>query len=46
VLRSAVRLGARSAGGQTILAGLKPGAQVAVGDLSKLADGSRVRVIQ
>jgi len=46
VERRAVRLGARTAEGQTILSGLAPGAVLAVGDLSKLSDGARVRVTQ
>ncbi|HLG87887.1 MAG TPA: efflux RND transporter periplasmic adaptor subunit [Alphaproteobacteria bacterium] len=46
VERRAVRLGARTADGQTIVAGLATGAQVATGDLSKLSDGSRVKVEQ
>jgi RND family efflux transporter MFP subunit len=41
-----VRLGARSNDGQLILSGLNTGALVAVGDLSKLRDGARVRVTQ
>jgi RND family efflux transporter MFP subunit len=44
VERRAVKLGARTAGGQTILAGLQPGAVLAIGDLSKLSDHTRVRV--
>ncbi len=44
VERRAVRLGARTAEGQTILAGLQPGTSVALGDLSKLSDRTRVRV--
>jgi RND family efflux transporter MFP subunit len=46
VERRAVRLGARTADGLTILAGLQPGSMVALGDFSKLADGSRVRIVQ
>jgi RND family efflux transporter MFP subunit len=46
VERRAVRLGARTADGLTILAGLQPGAMVAVGDFSKLADRSRISIIQ
>jgi RND family efflux transporter MFP subunit len=46
VERRAVRLGARTADGQTILAGLQPGAVLALGDFSKLSDGSRVRIIR
>jgi RND family efflux transporter MFP subunit len=44
--RRAVRLGARTAQGQTILAGLQPGDMLAVGDFAALRDGSRVRIIQ
>jgi RND family efflux transporter MFP subunit len=46
VERRTVRLGAGNADGQTILAGLKPGAVLAVGDLSRLGDGSKVRIVQ
>ena len=46
VERHAVRLGARTAEGQTILAGLQPGALLALGDLRKLGDRSRVSVLQ
>jgi RND family efflux transporter MFP subunit len=42
--RRAVRLGARSATGQTVLSGLTPGTRVAVGELATFADGARVRV--
>ena len=42
--RQTVRLGARTVGGQTILAGLQPGSKLAVGDFGKLRDGSRVRI--
>lgn len=41
-----VRLGARSGDNQWILSGLTAGASVAVGDLSKLHDGVRVRITQ
>jgi RND family efflux transporter MFP subunit len=44
--RRAVRLGARTAQGQTILAGLQPGDILAVGDFDALHDGSRVRIVQ
>lgn len=46
VRRRAVRLGAVNAAGQIILAGLEPGSVLAVGDLSQLSDGRKVRVIQ
>lgn len=46
VERRSVRLGANSTGTQTVLSGLQPGAQVAVGDLSKLHDGVKVNVIK
>ncbi len=42
----AVRLGARSGDNQWILSGLDPGANVAIGDFSKLHDGVRVRITQ
>jgi hypothetical protein len=38
-----VRLGAQSATGQVVLAGLTAGTRLARGDLSSLTDGSRVR---
>ena len=44
VERRAVRLGGRTSSGQIISAGLEPGIIVALGDLSKLSDGSRVRI--
>ena len=44
VERRSVRLGERTASGQVVLSGLTSGARVAVGDLSKLADGMKVRV--
>jgi len=46
VERRAVRLGARTAEGLIILAGLQPGAMVALGDFSKLADRSRISIVQ
>jgi RND family efflux transporter MFP subunit len=46
VERRAVRLGARTADGQTIVAGLAAGTKIATGDLSKLSDGSRVKIEQ
>jgi RND family efflux transporter MFP subunit len=39
-----IRLGARTDGGQIVLAGLQPGASLAVGDFSKLHDGARVSI--
>jgi RND family efflux transporter MFP subunit len=42
--RRSVRLGERNASGQVVLSGLVSGAQVAIGDLSKLVDGMKVRV--
>jgi RND family efflux transporter MFP subunit len=44
VERRTVRLGAQSAAGQVVLAGLKVGTRLARGDLSSLTDGSKVRV--
>lgn len=41
-----VRLGARSGSNQWILSGLDAGANVAIGDFSKLHDGARIRVTQ
>jgi RND family efflux transporter MFP subunit len=45
VERRAVRLGARTAEGQTILAGLLPGTLVALGDLHKLGNKSRIHIV-
>jgi RND family efflux transporter MFP subunit len=44
VERRAVRLGAKISSGQMVSAGLEPGNLVALGDLSKLSDGTRVRI--
>jgi RND family efflux transporter MFP subunit len=44
VERRAVRLGAKTNSGQVVIAGLEPGATVALGDLSKLSDGAHVRI--
>jgi len=44
VERRAVRLGGKTTSGQIVTAGLEPGNTVALGDLSKLSDGARVRV--
>ncbi len=41
-----VRLGTRNPDGQTILAGVPAGTLLAVGDLSKLADRSKVHIVQ
>jgi RND family efflux transporter MFP subunit len=46
VERRAVRLGARTADGQTILAGLQPGSILALGDFHELGDRSRVRIVE
>jgi len=46
VERRAVRLGAHKPEGQVLLSGVAPGEQVAVGDLDKLHDGTKVRVVQ
>jgi RND family efflux transporter MFP subunit len=43
VERRSVRLGSRIAAGQVVLSGLTSGTRVAVGDLSRLADGVKVR---
>jgi RND family efflux transporter MFP subunit len=45
VLRQTVRLGSRNADSQTILAGLQPGSDLAIGDFSKLRDGGRIRIV-
>jgi RND family efflux transporter MFP subunit len=44
VERRAVRLGARIDSGQVVIAGLTAGQKLAVGDLSRLTDGGRVRI--
>jgi len=44
VERRAVRLGARNSDGQTVISGLSPDTKVAVGDLSKLSDGAKVKI--
>jgi len=44
VERRAVRLGGKTNAGQIITAGLEPGNTVALGDLSKLSDGTRVYI--
>jgi len=44
VKEHSVRLGARSGDNQWILSGLDPGETVAIGDFSKLHDGTRVRI--
>jgi RND family efflux transporter MFP subunit len=46
VEKRTVRLGTRTADGQTILAGVQAGTLLATGDLSKLADGSKVHIVQ
>jgi RND family efflux transporter MFP subunit len=42
--REIVRLGKRGAPGGTVVAGLQPGASLAIGDFDRLRDGMRVRV--
>jgi len=44
VERRAVRLGGKTSAGQVVTAGLDAGNTVALGDLSKLSDGARVRI--
>jgi RND family efflux transporter MFP subunit len=44
VERREVKLGARSADAQTVIAGVSSGERVAVGDLTKLSDGAHVKV--
>ena len=46
VERRAVRLGASGSDGITVLSGLTAGERVAVGDLTQLKDGARIRVEQ
>jgi RND family efflux transporter MFP subunit len=45
VERREVKLGARSAETQTVIAGVAPGERVAAGDLTKLSDGAHVKVV-
>ena len=45
VERREVKLGARNGDAQTVIAGVSPGERVAVGDLTKLADGAHVKVV-
>ena len=44
VERRSVKLGTKVADGQVVLSGLSSGARLAVGDLSRLADGAKVRI--
>jgi RND family efflux transporter MFP subunit len=44
VERRAVRLGGKTSSGQMVSAGLEPGNIVALGDLNRLSDGTRVRI--
>ncbi len=44
VERRAVRLGAKTDSAQTIVAGLDAGSLVAIGDLTKLSDGVKIRI--
>jgi RND family efflux transporter MFP subunit len=44
VERRAVRLGGKTNSGQIVTAGIEAGNSVALGDLSKLSDGARVRI--
>jgi RND family efflux transporter MFP subunit len=44
VERRSVRLGTRTAAGQIVLSGLTSGTRIAVGDLTGLADGARIRI--
>jgi hypothetical protein len=46
VERRAVKLGAKGSDGTAILSGLSTGERVAVGDLDKLSDGAKVKVVQ
>jgi RND family efflux transporter MFP subunit len=45
VERREVKLGPRGAEAQTVIAGLSPGERVVTGDLTKLTDGARVKVV-
>jgi len=44
VERRSVKLGARIAAGQIVLSGLSSGTRVAMGDLSRLANGAKIRI--
>jgi RND family efflux transporter MFP subunit len=44
VERRSVKLGERIAAGQVVLSGLSSGTRIAMGDLSRLADGTKVRI--
>ena len=44
VERRAVKLGGKTNSGQIVTAGLEAGNMVALGDLSKLSDGARIRI--
>jgi len=44
VERRSVRLGTRTAEGQIVLSGLTSGTRIAVGDLSQLVDGAKIRI--
>jgi hypothetical protein len=44
VERRTVKLGAKGPDGQVVLSGLSAGDRLAVGDLSKLQDGTRISV--
>ncbi len=46
VERRAVKLGAKTSAGQTILSGLSGNERLAIGDFSKLADGARIKIEQ
>ncbi|HEV3104874.1 MAG TPA: efflux RND transporter periplasmic adaptor subunit, partial [Trinickia sp.] len=46
VERRAIKLGARTDDGQIVLSGLAAGERVAIGDLARLADGARVKVVE
>ncbi|MDB5986940.1 MAG: efflux transporter periplasmic adaptor subunit [Nevskia sp.] len=44
VERRAVKLGAATSAGQTVLSGLNAGDKIALGDLGKLSDGTAIRI--
>jgi RND family efflux transporter MFP subunit len=46
VQRRTVQLGLKDSAGQTILSGLEPGTTVAIGDFTKLKDGTRIKITQ
>ena len=44
--RRVVRLGVKNDSGQTVISGLQAGSVVAIGDLARLRDGAKVRIVK